>query len=119
MMKNNFIAASANITDMDDEAKNYPIVTKVEKGVNLTDAMAETGLFPDAAIQLSRTGGDTGNYDIMLDKAADFLTADNARKVKSIMSLVEPAVILFAGCVIALIIFALISVTMSLNASFI
>ena len=52
----------------------------------------------------------------MLDKAADFLTADNARKVKSIMSLVEPAVI-FAGCVIALIIFALISVTMSLNAA--
>ena len=93
------------------------LADQVEKGVNLTDAMAETGLFPDAAIQLSRTGGDTGNYDIMLDKAA--LTADNATKVKSIMSLVEPAVILFAGCVIALIIFALISVTMSLNTSFI
>ena len=31
MMKNKFIAASANITDMDDEAKKYPIVTKVEK----------------------------------------------------------------------------------------
>ena len=31
MMKNNFIAASANINDMDEEAKKYPIVTKVEK----------------------------------------------------------------------------------------
>ena len=31
MMKNNFIAASANITEMDDEAKKFPIVTKVEK----------------------------------------------------------------------------------------
>ena len=101
------------------QERGKALADQVEKGVNLTDAMAETGLFPDAAIQLSRTGGDTGNYDIMLDKAADFLTADNARKVKSIMSLVEPAVILFAGCVIALIIFALISVTMSLNASFI
>ena len=27
MMKNNFIAASANINEMDDEAKKYPIVT--------------------------------------------------------------------------------------------
>ena len=94
------------------------LATQVEQGGNLTTAMAETGLFPDAAIQLSRTGGETGQYDIMLNKAADFLTADNSRKVKSLMSFVEPAVILFAGTVIALIIFALISVTMSLNVSF-
>ena len=31
MMKNNFIAASANINDMDEEAKKYPIVTKSRK----------------------------------------------------------------------------------------
>ena len=42
MMKNNFIAASANITDMDDEAKNYPIVTKVEKGINLDSVMSNS-----------------------------------------------------------------------------
>ena len=34
MMKNNFIAASANVNEMDDEAKKFPIVTKVEKNVN-------------------------------------------------------------------------------------
>ena len=42
MMKNNFIAASANITDMDDEAKKYPIVTKVENNVNLTAIMSNS-----------------------------------------------------------------------------
>tara|TARA_B100001989_G_scaffold39156_1_gene23864 strand:+ start:1 stop:975 length:975 start_codon:yes stop_codon:yes gene_type:complete len=31
MMKNNFISASANINDIDDEARNFPIVRKVEK----------------------------------------------------------------------------------------
>ncbi len=31
MMKNNFISASANISDLDDEAKNFPIIRKVEK----------------------------------------------------------------------------------------
>ena len=42
MMKNGFIAASVNITDMDDEAKKYPIVTKVEKDVNLNSVMSNS-----------------------------------------------------------------------------
>ena len=42
MMKNDFIAASANITDMDEEAKKYPIVTKVEKNVNLNAIMSNS-----------------------------------------------------------------------------
>ena len=42
MMKNNFIAASANIGEMDDEAKGYPIVTKVEKNVSLNSIMSNS-----------------------------------------------------------------------------
>ena len=42
MMKNNFISASVNITDMDDEAKKYPIVTKVEKNVELNSVMSNS-----------------------------------------------------------------------------
>ena len=42
MMKNNFIAASANITEIDDEAKNFPIVTKVEKNVTLNSVMSNS-----------------------------------------------------------------------------
>jgi 3-oxoacyl-[acyl-carrier-protein] synthase-1 len=42
MMKNNFIAASANINDMDDEAKKFPIVTKVNKNVTLNSIMSNS-----------------------------------------------------------------------------
>ena len=42
MMKNNFISASININDIDDEAKDYPIVTKVEKDVNLNAIMSNS-----------------------------------------------------------------------------
>ena len=42
MMKNNFIAASANVNEMDDEAKNFPIVTKVEKDVKLNSVMSNS-----------------------------------------------------------------------------
>ncbi len=42
MMKNKFIAASANITDMDEEAKKYPIVTKVQTDVSLNSIMSNS-----------------------------------------------------------------------------
>ncbi|MDA7606117.1 beta-ketoacyl-ACP synthase I [Pelagibacteraceae bacterium] len=42
MMKNNFIAASANITEMDDEAKKFPIVTEVKKNVTLNSVMSNS-----------------------------------------------------------------------------
>jgi 3-oxoacyl-[acyl-carrier-protein] synthase-1 len=42
MMKNNFIAASANVNEMDDEAKKFPIVTKIEKVVTLNAVMSNS-----------------------------------------------------------------------------
>ena len=42
MMKNNFISASANIQDMDEEAKKFPIVTKVEKDITLNSIMSNS-----------------------------------------------------------------------------
>ncbi|MBM3630606.1 MAG: beta-ketoacyl-ACP synthase I [Alphaproteobacteria bacterium] len=42
MMKNNFITASVNINEMDDEAKKYPIITKVEKSVALNAVMSNS-----------------------------------------------------------------------------
>ena len=42
MMKNNFISASANINDMDEEAKKFPIITNVEKDVNLNAIMSNS-----------------------------------------------------------------------------
>jgi len=42
MMKNNFITSSANITDMDDEAKKFPIITKTETDVTLNSVMSNS-----------------------------------------------------------------------------
>ena len=42
MIKNNFIAASANIKDMDNDAKPFPIVMKVEKNVSLNAVMSNS-----------------------------------------------------------------------------
>ena len=42
MMKNNFITGSANIIEMDEEAKKFPIINKTEKEVNLNAVMSNS-----------------------------------------------------------------------------
>ena len=42
MMKNNFIAGSANINEMDEEAKKFPIISKTEKEVSLNSVMSNS-----------------------------------------------------------------------------
>jgi 3-oxoacyl-[acyl-carrier-protein] synthase-1 len=42
MMKNKFISASANIENMDEKAKNFPIVTKIEKDKELNNVMSNS-----------------------------------------------------------------------------
>ena len=42
MMKNSFITGSANITEMDEEAKKFPIITKTETEVTLNTVMSNS-----------------------------------------------------------------------------
>ena len=42
MMKNSFITGSANITELDDEAQKFPIVTKTERDVILNSVMSNS-----------------------------------------------------------------------------
>ena len=42
MMKNNFITASANINDMDEDAKKFPIITQTEKNTELNSVMSNS-----------------------------------------------------------------------------
>ena len=42
MMKNNFIAASINISEIDDEAKKFPIVQSVKKDIKLNAIMSNS-----------------------------------------------------------------------------
>ena len=42
MMKNNFITGSANINEMDEEAKKFPIVDKTQKEISLNAVMSNS-----------------------------------------------------------------------------
>lgn len=58
------------------------VVFDLENGSGLTDALAKTGQFPGIALQMMRTGEESGNLDTQLDKVADFLEADAETTIK-------------------------------------
>jgi hypothetical protein len=47
-----------------------------ENGAGLTESLAKTQYFPGVALQMMRTGEESGNLDAQLDKVADFLEQD-------------------------------------------
>lgn len=52
------------------------VIRRVEEGYTFTDALESTKQFSGIAIQMMRTGEESGNIDEQLDKVADFLEQD-------------------------------------------
>jgi type IV pilus assembly protein PilC len=91
------------------------IAKQTAEGRQLTISMAEAGHFPDSIIQLTRIGEETGDLGIMFEKSADYLTTEIQSKLESIISILEPLIIIVLGGIVALVVIALMTTTMSLN----
>ena len=72
----------------------------VEEGKTLSGPLADSKVFPPMVCQMIAVGETTGALDSMLSKIADFYDDEVDNMVANLMSLLEPAVILFLGVVI-------------------
>jgi type IV pilus assembly protein PilC len=79
------------------------------EGEGLAAPITDTNLFPRAATQMMRVGEDTGTLDIQLENAAEYYGRELEYKLKKLMSLFEPAVIIFMGLVVGFVAIALVS----------
>lgn len=79
------------------------------EGEGLAQPIADTDLFPRAAVQMMRVGEDTGTLDTQLANAADYYARELEYKLKKLTSLFEPAVIIMMGLVVGFVAVALIS----------
>ena len=77
------------------------------EGEGLAEPIADTGLFPRAAMQMMRVGEDTGTLDIQLENAAEYYGRELEYKLKRLTSLFEPAVIIFMGLIVGFVAVAL------------
>jgi len=81
--------------------------SRVERGSSLSQAMDDTGVFPEMLVQMTATGEETGQLDMMLVRTADFYEQRVTTAVDGLSSLVEPIAIVVLGLVIGVMLVAL------------
>ncbi len=81
-------------------AATRKIQTEVSTGTSLTNAMANTQLFPTMVLQMTQIGEESGSLDNMLGKIADYFEREVDDAVAALSSLLEPIIIVFLGVVI-------------------
>jgi len=74
--------------------------SSIAEGHTIADPLTESKVFPPMVCQMVAVGETTGALDTMLNKIADFYDDEVDITVANLMSLLEPAVILFLGVVI-------------------
>jgi len=87
----------------------------VKRGGTVASGMREHGQFPSLAVHMVRVGEETGRLEDMLLKAADTLEGDVRTDLKRMIGLLEPAVILAMGVLVAFIVVAMLLAIFSIN----
>ncbi|HHQ49176.1 MAG TPA: type II secretion system F family protein [Acidobacteria bacterium] len=76
-------------------------IPQVREGQALSDSLEKTGLVPELAIAMMRVGESTGALPEMLAHTSEFLDEDIDFLLNRIVTLLEPAVLVFMGLVVA------------------
>jgi len=72
----------------------------VLEGVPISAAIASKGVFPDMAVSMLAIGEESGELDSMLSKVADFYEDEVSTTIKSLTSMIEPAMIVVVGGIV-------------------
>lgn len=72
----------------------------VERGEGLAGSLARVYLIPPLLQQFMRTGEKTGEFDTMLESAADFYQRELDRRRSLMVRFLEPALIVFLGIMV-------------------
>ncbi len=81
--------------------------TLVSEGSSLTDAFKGVGKFPFMFVQLMGVGEATGTLDEMLAKLADFYDDEVESSVATMLSVLEPLLLMFVGGMVGLIVISM------------
>lgn len=89
---------------------------EVGEGEGLADPMRKTKVFPPLVTNMIGVGEEGGRIDEVLDKVAVFYEKDVDRMLKTMTSLIEPAIILVLGLVVGFVVMAMLLPIFRLNA---
>ena len=89
-------------------AASADIAEAVRTGGSLSGALRRAGVFPPLLVYLAASGEASGKLDLMLERAADYLEREFDSFTTTALSLLEPAIIIVMGVIVALIVLSIL-----------
>ncbi|MCC7417194.1 MAG: type II secretion system F family protein [Acidobacteria bacterium] len=83
------------------------VAVRVREGESFAAALERRGAFPEVAVKMAEVGESTGALQEMLNTVADFYDEEIATSLERFVTLVEPALLVIMGVVIAGLLLAL------------
>ncbi|MFQ5671604.1 MAG: type II secretion system F family protein [Nitrospinales bacterium] len=84
-------------------------------GKGISTPLQKADLFPPMAVHMITVGEETGTLEEMLTKIADNYDKEVARAIKSLISLIEPLMILIMGAAVGFIVISMLMAVFSIN----
>src|SRR2546422_1566473 len=113
------LGAMAVVGDMMSNQAIGGAVTRLAEGVKrggtIAAGMKEHTTFPALAVHMVRVGEETGRLEEMLLKVAETFETDVRTELKRVLGLLEPAMILGMGVLVAFIVVAMLLAIFSIN----
>ena len=89
-------------------AASADIAETIRTGGSLSGALRKTGVFPPLLVYLAASGEASGRLDLMLERAADYLEREFDAFTSTALALLEPAIIIVMGVIVALIVLSIL-----------
>lgn len=87
----------------------------VRGGSGVAGPLSHSGVFPPLALQMISVGEETGKLDEMLVQVAEYFDKEVRQQVRRLTSLLEPALLLVGGAVVAFVVLSMFSAIFSIN----
>jgi general secretion pathway protein F len=104
------VAGNLVLAEAIDEVK-----VGVRGGSGVAGPLSHSAVFPPLALQMISVGEETGKLDEMLVQVAEYFDKEVRQQVRRLTSLLEPALLLVGGVVVAFVVLSMFSAIFSIN----
>lgn len=91
------------------------IIEQVQQGATLSASMRKTGAFPPILTHMVQSGEAARDVPAMMNRGAEFLESEFEATTRTVLSLLEPAVIIILGGIVGTIVLSIMLPIMQLN----
>ena len=108
-------AASETLNNQAMRADAEDALVMVREGAPLASALSQKKRFPGLLAMFARLGEQTGQLPLMLQRAANQLSAEVQRRAMQLATVLEPVLILAMGVIVMMIVLAVMLPIIQMN----